>query len=322
VAEREGLDVPALLFDDQLFPMGEDGSHNILVCQLPADEIGNPMDIDVTVGVHLSDKRDLPLGQRETKVSFGVPVGLQSKPPREMSHTSPLTVSHDSRKPGPLLLLRKSPMGFVVVIIAQESLVHPFESRQGGTAMAAQHPLLPELIKTLHRGVSARLPGRNKDQMNSQQQVQANDLREAVGVATSSCGRHLVIDLRGGGDSQLSPSRHQMPTERRGLLIPELTARHRMADHVHGVEGVESGNPLGSSQVSGTHQIGLMQISHLDGFDSGIGLSMPRTTLPLRSLGAAVTEQDSGNRGQGRDCLNATTLQLPGDGLWPNATKS
>lgn len=108
VAEREGLDVPALLFDDQLFPKGEDGSHNILACQLPADEIGNPMDIDVTVRVHLSDKRDLPLGQRETKVSFGVPVGLQSKPPREMSHTSPLTVSNDSRKPGPLLLAMPS----------------------------------------------------------------------------------------------------------------------------------------------------------------------------------------------------------------------
>ena len=52
-----------------------------------------------------------------------------------------------------------------------------------------------------------------------------------------------------------------MPAERNRLLVWSLAGCCRVPGHIHGVEGVESGNPFGSSQVSGTHQIGLMQVS-------------------------------------------------------------
>ena len=90
------------------------------------------------------------------------------------------SIPKDPGKAGTLILVFESAMRFLVMVVVRKSPIHPSKVSERGTAMAVQDPLLPQPIETLHRGVSSRFPRRNKEQVDPQQQVQPDDLREVV----------------------------------------------------------------------------------------------------------------------------------------------
>jgi len=96
------------------------------------------------------------------------------------------------------------PVGLAEVVVAQERLVGAPEGPEIGTAML-EHPLLPEIVEALHVGIAPRCAGRNEEEMDAQEQMQAHDEREAMGVSAPAGRGHLVIHLRESGRPQRAP---------------------------------------------------------------------------------------------------------------------
>ncbi|MEM4722083.1 MAG: hypothetical protein QXT73_08505 [Candidatus Methanomethylicaceae archaeon] len=251
---------------------------------------------------------------------MGIDISLQGKSLWQMPEGVPKVISEPSRESRAMLFLGKPSMGFLIVIIPEKTLTGFLEGSKSRTRMPSKHPLLPESIETLHRGVSARFSSGDKDQMDTQKQMESDNLRKAEGVAASSWGGHLIIHLRNLGDPHGSPRFHRMPAEREGLFIRELTGKSGMACHIKGMKRVKSGDSFWPSEVSRPHKVCLMKIPHLFGFDRRIGLRV-FISFGFGSFGLSMTRKNSGNRRDGGDTPNLSLVKLPMDNLWPNTRK-
>jgi len=316
----KGLNPSPLLLNDQALPMGKKSGDDILTRKRTPDEVGVAIDLDISAPIHLSDPRDSPSCHRKMEMASWISVALEAKTFRHMPNLCPLPIPKDSWEAGCVVSLRESSMRFVIMVIVKKTLIQASKGNQGRTAMPSKHPLLPQMIKALHTGISTWFSCWDKDHLDPQQQVQSDNLGETVGVTTSSAGCHLVVHLGAVREAKALPDRDQVRAEREGLFIPKLSGGHSMPSHIHGMEGVKADDPLRPSKVAGTDQIGLVKITHLFGSKRGVGLSAFSFRL-LTLLGAAVFCQDAGKSRNGGNRSHLSLLEFPLDDLSSDTRK-
>jgi len=316
--KREGLDDFVILFNDQSLSMSKESSNNILSFKFSSDEIGSPIELDSTMRVNLSNKRDLSLCNREIKMAFGIHIFIQGEVLRKVCERFPEVISEYPRKSCSMFFLRKSPMRFFIMVIPQESFRGSFKSSKGRTIMSSKYPLLPKLIKTLNRGIPARFSRWDKYHVDTQQQMEADDLRKTIRITPSPSGTHLIIHLGYSGNTQESPCLNQMSTQRYGLFIRELICVSCMICHVNSMKGVESGNPIWAIDISGAHKVCLMEVSHLLSFKVGIRLVIA-TFFGFNSSCLSMTRENPCNSGKRWDISNLSLLKFPMNNLCSNS---
>jgi len=290
--------------------MNKNRCDDILAFELFSDEVRESIDLNPTMRVNLSNKRDSSSGNRESEVSSGVLVAIQMKPSGQVFERSPGGVSKPPWESCSVFFLGKSSMGFFIVIILQKSFTGSSESMKRWASMSVEDSLLPEAIKTFHSGISSRFSLGNKDQMDSQKQVQTHDLGEAISIASSTCSGHLIVQLRSLRDSKSFPCINEMFTKRKGLLIIRLTGEGCMPSHIHGVKGVEAGNSFWTPEISGTHNVRLLEISHFFCFKErvkpGVARSLNFGTGPF-----SISGDNPCNGRDGGDVLDLSFLKFP-----------
>ena len=306
--KRERLDNPIITFNNKFFTVGKDSSNNILTLKFSSDEIRRSINLNSPMRVNLSDKGNLSLCNREVKTAVGIHVDLEFKSLWQVLKRFPETISEFAREPCSMFFLGKAPVRFLVMIIVQESLTGSPKDNKGRTGMPSQNPLLPKSIKTLNRGISSWFSLRDECQVDSQKQMKTNNLREAVRVASSTCRSHLIVHLRDGGNPHNLPCINKMRTQRDCLFIWELTCPYRMACHIHCVKGIKPDNSFWTSEMSGAHEVCLMQISHFLCLRGWIRL-VAAITISF-SPGFPSFPMSRENPGNGRDSGNIMNLSL------------
>ena len=211
--KREGLDDLVIVLNHQSLSMSKESSNNILSFKFSSDEIGSPIDLDSTMRVNLSNKRDLSLCNREIKMALGIHIFIQGEVIRKVCERFPEVISEDPRKSCAMFFLSKSPMRFFIMVISQESFTGSFKSSKGRAMMSSKYPFLPKLIKTLDRGIPARFSRWDKYHVDTQQQMEADDLRKTIRVTPSPSGTHLIIHLGYSGNTHGSPCLNQVSTQ-------------------------------------------------------------------------------------------------------------
>ena len=317
----KGLNPSPLLLNDQALPMGKKSGDNILARKRTPDEVGVAIDLDISASIHFSDPRDSPSCHRKMEMASWILVALEAETFRHMPNLCPLPIPKDSWEAGCVVSLRECSMRFVIIVIVKKTLIQASKGNHGRTAMPTKHPFLPQMIKALHTGISTRFSFWDKDHLDPQQQVQSDNLGEAVGVTASSAGCHLVVHLGAVGEAQALPDRDQVRAEREGLFIPKLSGGHSMPGHIHGMKGVKAGDPLRPSKIAGPDQIGLVKITHLFGSKRGIGLSAFRRVGLLTLFGAAVFCQDADKSRNGGNRGHLSLLEFPLDDLSSDTRK-
>ena len=110
------------------------------------------------------------------KMPLRADIPIQSKPFGKMGEGIPKAISKGPWKPRTLFFLGKPPVGFLVMVISQESITGSPQDLQVWANMPAQNPFLPQAIKTFHGRVSPGLSLGDENQMDSQKQVKTNPL--------------------------------------------------------------------------------------------------------------------------------------------------
>lgn len=294
------------------------GGDNILPFELSSNEIGRAVELDPAVRVDFSDKRDLSPCNGEGKVALGILEGVECKPSRQVPEGVPATISEYSREASAVLLLRKASVGLLIVIVSQKALARSLKGRKGRAFMPSEYPLLPESIKTLDGSVSSWLSLWDEHHMDAQKQVESDNLGDAVRVTPASCGSHFIVQLGGCRNSQRFPGVDQVSAQRDRLFIRILARRGCVASHINGVEGIESGNAVRASEVSGTHEVCLMEVSHILCFAIRVWLGVV-LSFRLISFRLSMTGETSLNGRDGRNPTNSSLLKLPMDNFCTNA---
>jgi len=300
--------------------MRKDRGHNILMLKFLADEVGRTIDFNFSLRVHLTGKGDPSLGDGEMEIAFEIFVVIQVKPLWQMSQRTPALVPKHPRKSGAILLLGQTPMRLLIMVIPQESLIGSFQRPQGRALMPVQDSFLPEAIKTLHRGIPPGLSLGDEDQMDPQEQMETDGLGEAVRITSSPDGCHLVIHLGNVRNPHRAPGFHQMSAKRNRLFICKLTAKSRMPDHIDGLKGIEARNPVGTPEISGSHNIGLLEGAHFLCLHVWIKLTMV-IVLGLPPTRFSITKEDAVDRREGGDIANLALLKFPLDNFGPLSSK-
>lgn len=309
-----------VLFDDEFSSMGINRSNKILAFKASSNEIGEAVDFDSSMRVDFPDKGDFPSRNREVEGAFGVGIALDAECFRQMCKGLPEAISEFPRESCLMFLLGKPSVGFSVMVIVQKPLVCSFKSLQGWAAMSLKHSFLPEGIEALNGGVSAGFSLGDEYQMDSEKQMEPDDLGDAVLIASSTGSGHLIVQLGNLWNSQVFPCLDQMPAQGYALLVGELACKDRMPRNIHGMEGVEAYGPVGCSEMSRTHEIGLVEISRFLGSGIGIWL-MGILVCWLRLVGLAVSGKNSRYRRDGRDVLSPSLRELPLDNLRSDSSK-
>lgn len=243
-----------------------------------------------------------------------VPVGVERKAFGEMPERVPETASEDPREPGPVFGLSEVPVGLLEVIVAEEALITSSKRPQVRTGVSMRDPVLPQAVEALHGGVAAGLPFGDEEYVDAQEEMEADDLGEAVTIASPSGSGHLVIELGGLWNTHKAPRGNKMPAERDRPFIDELAGDDRMSCHIHRVEGEEPGDPARPAEMSRADKVGLMEISHP--FGPEVGIRRPvRCPFRLAPSGLARPDQDPLDRRDGRDVSNPPLAEFPVDGL-------
>jgi len=316
--ERKRFDDFILLFNNQSPFMSKDSSNNILPFKSSPDEVSRAIDLNFTMSINFSDKGDLSLCNREIKMTRGVNVFNKVKSFWQMSEILPVSISEYPWESCTVVFLDKSPVRFLIVVIPQESLTCSSKGRKVGTTVSSKHSLLPEFIKAFNRGISSGFSLRDKYQVNSQKQVKADDLREAIRITSSTCGSHLIVHLRYAGNAHKSPCCNQMSAQRDGLLISELTCKCCMPCNIHGVKGIEASDTLWTSEVSWSNKVCLMEISNPLRLNIWIRLVIV-VSFFLDSSCLPMSRENSGNCRDRGDFTNTSLHELPVNNLCPNA---
>jgi len=250
----------------------------------------------------------------------GVKVWIDSKADGQMTESRPELISKDPGKSGSMVGHGEAPAGLPDVIILEESIAATPNGPKIGAAVP-QDPYLPSVVEALHGRVAAWLPLRNEDKMDAEEKMQPDDLGEAVAIPPSSRSGHLVVHLGDLGKAHNSPGFNKMAEERDRLFVEELMGRNGLADDIDGVEGIEPSDSPRSSQIAGTDQVGLLEITHLSGSNVWIGRSTG-STLDLDLFRLAGPGQDLFNGRDDREMTNTPVMELIMDRLGPDAGES
>ena len=234
--ERERFNNPIILFNNQSLSMSKDSSNNILPLKFSPDEISRTVDLNCTMRVNLSDKGNLSLCNRDIKMAFGILVVFKVKPLWQMSKRFPEAISEYPRESCTMFFLSKPSMWFLIMVIPQKMFTGSSKSSKRRTIMSSKHSFLPEFIKTLNRCISAGFSLWDEYQMNSHEQMKADNLRKAVGVASSPCSRHLIIHLRYRGEPHKLPCFNKMTAKRDSLFVRELICGGCMSYNINSVK--------------------------------------------------------------------------------------
>ena len=156
--------------------------------------------------------------------------------------------------------------------------------------------------------------------MDAQQEMEPDDLGKTVTIASSSGRGHLVVHLGDFGTAHNTPGINKMGEQGDRSLVRELTGRGCLPDDIDGVDRIEAGNAPRSPQVSGSDQVGLLEIAHLASSDGGVrwatgkalGLDLFRFAGPGQDL---LDGRDGGKSA-------ATSLELEMDRLGADAGES
>ena len=315
--ERETFDDFILLFNNQSFSMSKYSSNNILSLKFSSNEISRTIDLNSAMRINFSDKGDFSLRNRDIKTSIGIDISFEDKTPWQMSKRFPQTVSEYPRESRAMFFLTKTPVWFLIMVILKESFAGSLKGSKGRTIMSSENSLLPESIKTLNRGISTRFSRRNKYQMYSHEQMEADKLRYAVRIASSSCSSHLIIHLGYLWKPNKSPCFNQMSAKRYSLFISKLTCESCMSCHIQSMEGIESGNPFWTSDVSRSNKVCLMKVSNLFCLNGRIRLIIVISFWRAFS-NSSIPGKNPGNCGDGWHITNLSLFKLPKNNLCPN----
>ena len=250
-------------------------------------------------------------------MTIGVNIFIETESLWKMSKRAPESISEYPREPCAMFFLSKFPMWFFIMVIPQESLASSFKSSKVKKIMSSNDSLLPELIKTLNRGISSWFSLRDEYQMNSHEQMETNKLREAVRITSSTCCRHLIIHLGYLWKPYESPCFKEMLAQRNSLFTSELTCENCMPCHIHRMKGIESSSSLWTSEISGANNVCLMKLSHLLCFKIGIRLIVA-ISFRLLFSSLSMTGKDFSNSRNSRDIFNLSTYKLPMNNLCPD----
>jgi len=192
--ERDDFDELALVLDEDAAVMNRERSHDILPFQLSPDEVFGAVELDPSVAVNLPDPRDMAVGDGERQMTAGIEIAVEGEVAREMAEARPETIAKDSGESSAVFGRSEASAGLLEVVIAKESVACPAKGPKIG-ADVEEDAFLPETIEALDSGVSPRFAGRDEPNVNAQQQMQPDDLGEAVSIAAPAGGRHLVVHL-------------------------------------------------------------------------------------------------------------------------------
>jgi hypothetical protein len=238
----------------------------------------------------------------------GVKVWIESKTDGQMTESRPKSISENSGKTGSMVGHGEASTGLLDVEVAEEAVATTAQSPKIG-ARVKKDAFLPKAVKAFHGGVPSGLSLRDEEKMDLQQEMEPDDLGEAVAIPPSSRRRHLVVHLSDSGKSHRSPGINEMAAERDRLLIGELAGRDRLADDIDGVEGIEPSDSPGPSQIAGTDQVGLPEIAHRS--SSNVWIGRPAgSTLDLDLFRLAGPGQDLFNGREGGKPTKASSLEL------------
>ena len=316
--EREELDNLLVLFNNQSFSMSKNGCNNILPLKFSPDEIRRAIDLNFTMRINFSNKRDLSLCNRKIKMTIRVDVFIKVKSFWQMPERSPETVFKYPGESCAMFFLCKSPVRFLIVVIMQKTFTGSSKDSKCRTIMSPEHPFLPEGIKTLNRCISTRLSPWDKYQMYFHEQVKTDKLGDTVRVASSTCGRHLVIHLRYPGNSHKSPCFNQMSTQRDSLFIRKLTCEGCMPCNIHSMKRIKSSESFWTSEISWSNKVCLMEVSNL--FGSNIWIRLIISISFWRAFSnSSISGKNPINSGDRWHIANLSLLKLPVNNLCSNA---
>ena len=311
--------LPLGLDEDPSVMRGERG-HDVLPFQFSADEVFGAVELDTTVTVDLADERHMALGDRKSQMTAGIDVGIEREAVREMAEGRPGPIAKDSGEPGPMVGESEASAGLLEVVIAKEAVARPAQGPQVKTGVK-KDALLPEAVEAFHCGVASRLSRRDEEKVDAQQEMEPDDLGEAVTIPPASRRGHLVVHLGDPGQPHKTPGIKEMAAERDRLLIGELAGRSCLPDDIDGVEGIEASDPPWPPQVSRPDQVGLLEVAHPASSDVGIrGAAGKALAFDLfRFAGPGQNLFDGRDGGKPTD---APSLELEMDRLGADAGES
>ena len=182
-------------------------------------------------------------------------------------------------------------------------------------------PGLPSVIETLHGGVPARFSRRDEVKVDAQEEMEADDLGDAVTIPAPSRRGHLVVHLGDLGTAHNTPGINEMGEQGDRSLVPNLMGRDCLAGDIDGVEGIEPGDAARAPQVPGADQVGLLEIPHFPGSEIGIRRSAVQPS-DLDLFGPARPGQDLLDRRDGGKPPTTSLIELMMDHLGADAGKS
>lgn len=261
-------ELPLVLDEDQPMMRRERG-HDILPFQFSADEVFGTIKLDSTLAIDFANPRHMTLGDGKSQMTADVDIGLEREAVWEMLEGRPGPLAEDSGEPGPMLNHRKASAGLLDVIVAQEAVTRPTQGPKVG-AMVKKDALLPEAVKAFHGSVAPRLSRRDEEKTDAQEEMEPDDLGEAVTIPAPSGCRHLVVHLGDLRQAHNAPGINEMAAKRERLLVLELAGRGRLSDDIDGVEGIKAGDAAQPPQIARPNQIGLLDVAHPASLDAGI----------------------------------------------------
>jgi hypothetical protein len=318
--ERNRFDEFSLVFNENAAMMRGQSGHDVLPFQFSADEVFGAVKLNASLRTDLADPGNQALRKRQRHPALAVEIGIESEAGRKMTEGRPESVPEDTRKAGFMLGHREAAAGLAEVIIIQESIAGPPQHTKVRAAVP-KNPGLPNVIEALHGCVSAGLFRGDEEKMDPEKQMEPDDLGEAVAIPASSRGGHLVVHLGELRQAHKTPGINEMDEQGDRALVPELMGRGRLAHGIDGVEGIEAGDPTRASQMTGSNQVGLLQIAHLPGWDIGIERSAGWSPN-LDFFGLAGPSQDLLDGRDGRQPTRPAPMKLEMDRLGANAGES
>jgi hypothetical protein len=162
--------------------------------ELPADEVFGTVELDAAMGSDFADPGDKAAGNRQRRMAFAIEVRIKREALGQVTEGGLEPVPENAREAGSMLVRRKTPAGLPEVIIIQET---PAGSAQGSEIGAAisKNSSLPCVIEALDGRVSAGLSRRNEEKMNAQEEMEADDLGEAIAIPPSPPDADISLSI-------------------------------------------------------------------------------------------------------------------------------
>ena len=129
--KRKRLDNLVVLFNNQSLSMSKDSSNNILSFKFSPDEVCRTINLNSTVMVNLSNKRDLSLCNREIKMPIGINISFKAKSFGQMFEGFKEAVFEYPSESCAVFFLSKTPVRLLVMVILKESLISSFKGVKG-----------------------------------------------------------------------------------------------------------------------------------------------------------------------------------------------